>query len=302
MTRQAAPHSRKRKLLVRLGTVALIVIGIAWLFIWHIAPRAILEPQRNGGGATPPPGIEPVSFKVTDEIALAAWKAVPQNSPRAAVIVLHGIADSKASQHGTLSHLARRGILAIALDLRGHGDSPGLASYGFHEKADLACILDSLENEYPGILVGLCGTSYGGAVALQSAAADPRFDFLIVESTFSSLTEVGREQVSIHAFESLEWLAPIAIARAGKLGNFDPQQIAPAEAMRSITVPVLHLHGESDEIIPFSHALKIKAAAQATNYRFVSVPKAGHYNLRNTDPVTYDKETSRFLDEVSPPP
>ncbi len=302
MTTQAAPRSRKRKLLVGLGVVVLILIGIAWLLIWHVAPRAILEPPRNGVGATPPTAIVPVSFTVSDEITLAAWKAVPHHSPRAAMIVLHGISDSKASQQGTLSHLARRGILAIAPDLRGHGDSPGVASYGFHEKADLARILDTLENEYPGIPVGLWGTSYGGAVAVQSAAADPRFDFVIVESTFSSLIEVGREQVSIHSFESLEWIAPLAIARAGKLGNFDPQQIAPAVAMRSITVPVLHLHGECDEMISFSHALAIKAAAQGSNYRFVSVPMAGHYNLRNTDPVTYDRETSRFLDEVSSPP
>lgn len=299
MTKIVRPKSRKRKLLVCLGAVTLLMIGIAWVIIWHIVPRAILNPQRNGVSAKPPSGIEAVSFEVSDKISLTAWKANPPGKPRAAVIVLHGIADSKASQHGTLSHLASRGMLAIALDLRGHGDSPELASYGFHEKADLSRILDALEAEHPGMPVGIWGTSYGGAVALQSAAADERFDFLIVESTFSNLITMGREQVSLHAWSSLEWVAPISLARAGKLGDFDPKQIAPAQAIRSIAVPVLHLHGENDEIIPFSHALEIKAAAQGANYRFVAVPGAGHYNLRNTDPLTYDQETSRFLEEVS---
>ena len=300
MTKQPARHFRIRKLLVRLGIFALILAAVFWLIIWHIAPRAVIQPQRAGVGATPPTGIEPVSYKISNDIHLAAWKAVPQGSPRAAIIVLHGIADSKASQHGTISHLASHGILGIAPDLRGHGDSPGLASYGYQEKTDLSRILDSLEAEYPGIAVGLWGTSYGGAVALQAAALDPRFDFVIVESTFSSLTQIGREQVAHHSHACLAWITPIALSRAGKLGHFDPLQVSPAQAIRAITVPILHLHGENDELIPLSHAHEIRANATSPHYRFVSAPLAGHYNLRNTDPVTYDRETSSFLDQVIP--
>jgi alpha-beta hydrolase superfamily lysophospholipase len=249
---------------------------------------------------TPQSGIQSLRIEVADHIRLSAWKAVPVGKPRAAIIVLHGIADSKVSAQGSLLSLSQMGLLALAPDMRGHGESDGMATYGFYEKADLSVLRESIEQEYPGIPVGLWGTSYGGAVALQAAASDARFDFVIAESTFSSLQEIACDQVSLHSHAALSWLAPIALRRAGDMGHFDPVQVSPAQAVASISAPILHLHGDRDEVIPFAHGDRIRASAGARRYRFVSIAGGGHYHLRQGDPATYDQETSRFLDDVIP--
>lgn len=300
MSQKSVRRSLIRKLFYFFSTVALIVIAAVWLTIWHIAPRHVVQPPRTGMGATPPPGIESTSIQISADLHLAVWKARPTGKPRAALIMLHGICDSKASLQGSLDAFSRMGILALAPDLRGHGDSGGTASYGFHEKGDLARLLDSIKKDHPSIPVGLWGTSYGGAVALQAAAADPRFSFVIVESTFASFHQIGCDQVGRHAHPCLEWLAPIALQRAGELGNFDFTQINPAKAASLIAAPVLHLHGEKDEIISLAHAHRIQASAKGTRYQFISIPNGGHYNLRASDPTAYDRATSRFLAQVLP--
>lgn len=271
-----------------------------WVVVWFVAPQNMVRPPRTGLGVVPAAGIVPFSLEVATNTHLAVWQAAPAGKPRAAVIVLHGIADSKASAQGTLSALAGMGMLALAPDLRGHGESDGLASYGFHEKADLSVLREKIEQEHPGISVGLWGTSYGGAVALQTAAADARFDFVIVESTFSSLHEIARDQVSAHTHAALAWVAPIALRRAGAMAYFDAAQVNPARAAASISAPILHLHGDCDEVIPVAHAHRIQAAATGKRYRFVTIAGGGHYHLRQSAATTYDRETSNFLTEVLP--
>jgi alpha-beta hydrolase superfamily lysophospholipase len=282
-----------------LFVLVLLVIGV-WVIVWHVAPRNMVSPPRTGVGVAPRPGIESLRIEVAENIHLSVWKAAPVGKPRAAIIVLHGIADSKVSAQGSLLSLSQMGLLALAPDLRGHGESDGMATYGFHEKADLSVLLEAVEQEFPGIPVGLWGTSYGGAVALQAAASDARFDFVIAESTFSSLQEIARDQVSLHSHSSLAWLAPIALRRAGDMGHFDPTQVSPAQAAASISAPILHLHGERDEVIPVAHGYRIGASARSGSYRFVYIVGGGHYDLRQSDPATYDRETARFLTDVLP--
>lgn len=299
MVKNSKRRSWKRTLMVALGVLFLVIIGAVWLVIWHVAPRAMVNPVRTNAGALPPAGVRASALQVGDGIQLAVWQAAPKGKPRAAIILLHGIADSKKCFAGSLRSWADQGILAIAPDLRGHGDSGGTASYGDWEKYDMSRLREEVTREHPGIPVGLWGTSYGGAVALQSAAADPLFSFVIVESTFSSLRKIACDQVSMHTHGSLAWLAPIALRRAGELGNFDFSRVEPARAAGMISMPVLHLHGEKDELISIEHAHLIRAASRGARYQFLSFAQGGHYNLRASDTATYDRVTQKFLKSVT---
>ena len=150
-------RSKRRKWLQGLILVLLVIVIGVWIIVWHVAPRNMVSPPRTGVGVTPQSGIQSLRIEVADHIRLSAWKAVPVGKPRAAIIVLHGIADSKASTQGSLRSLSQMGLRALAPDMRGHGESDGMATYGFYEKADLSVLRESIEQEYPGIPVGLWG-------------------------------------------------------------------------------------------------------------------------------------------------
>lgn len=278
----------------------MVVAGIVTaILVSHVAPRAILQPPRSGQGAPVPDGVTATAFALSDGIAIQAWISRPDAPPKAVVFVLHGIADSKASQAGTIRFLAKRGIVGIAIDLRAHGDSGGeFATYGFLEKRDLSDLLDAVEAEFPGVPVGLWGTSYGGAIAIQAMAHDPRFGFGIIESAFASLPDMARERAASVAGLPIDGLTTIALARAGKMAAFHPRDISPELAMRRITAPILHLHGDRDEVISFAHAERIRDHA-AGDYRFVPIRGGTHYHLRDGDPDLYSREIETFLDRVT---
>jgi alpha-beta hydrolase superfamily lysophospholipase len=290
------------KLRLAMTTAVMVVLGlISCSVTTRLVSEAIVQPSRKGVGAVAPDDMTSRTFVLPDRTEIHTWEARPAGRPKAAVLVLHGVSDSKASQVESLRFLARRGILAMAPDFRAHGDSGGqFATYGHLEKNDLTLLRRALENEFPGIHVGLWGTSYGGAVALQSMAIDDDFDFAIIESTFADLRDLARRQVTMRTTLPVSGLGPYFINEAGKLASFDPGEIAPERAIENIKAPVLHLHGEADELIPIDQGERIARRSKGADYRFVPIARGTHYNLRSGDPEVYDHEVTGFLHRVIP--
>ena len=293
---------RKRWRVLRPTLIVLAIAGlILGLVVDHILVGAILHPLRQGTTAPLPRGIEERSFPVSGGIELKAWMARPEGEPVAVVFVLHGISDSKASQAGPIAFLAERGIVGIAPDLRAHGSSGGdAATYGYFEKRDMSGLRQAVEKEFPGVPVGLWGTSYGGAVALQAIGADPEFDFAIIESTFADLREMSRQQVRNRTSLPITFLGPYYMNRAGKEAGFDPGMVSPETSIENVKAPLLHMHGTLDEVIPFAHGQRIASHAKSPNYRFVPIEGGTHYHLQDGDPETYRRERDAFLDRVAP--
>lgn len=290
---------RVKRRLAKTGAVFTVLGLISCGVTTRLVSEAIVQPARKGVGAKIPEDMSSRTFILPDKTEIHTWEARPAGRPKAAVLVLHGVSDSKASQVESLRFLARRGILAMAPDFRAHGDSGGkFATYGHLEKNDLTLLRRALENEFPGIRVGLWGTSYGGAVALQSMAVDDQFDFAIIESTFADLRDLARRQVTMRTTLPVSELGPYFVNEAGKLASFDPGEIAPEQAIQKINVPILHLHGEADELIPIDQGERIAHRSKRQDYRFVRIHGGGHYNLRSGDPARYDREVRGFLNRV----
>ncbi|MEK7949386.1 alpha/beta hydrolase [Luteolibacter soli] len=287
---------RLRRFLIITAALGLGGCGATTEWVSH----AIVQPARKGVGAHVPDDLAARTFVLPDKVEMRVWEARPNELPKAAILVLHGVADSKASQVETLRFLARRGVYAMAPDFRAHGDSGGkFATYGYLEKKDLTSLRRAVEKEFPGIRVGLWGTSYGGAVALQAMGADKEFDFGIIESTFADLREVARDQVTMRTTLPVSGLGPYFINAAGRMASFDPGEVAPEKAIENVHVPVLHLHGEADPLIPISQGWRIASHAnKGPNYHFVPIAHGGHYNLREGDPATYEREVNGFLDRM----
>jgi alpha-beta hydrolase superfamily lysophospholipase len=300
-SRYDRPKRRGWRRWLRIGSIAVFTSILAsCAAVSLIATDAILHPRRKGVGAQVPEGMQARTFVMPDRAEIRTWEARPQERPKAAVFVLHGISDSKATQANTLKHLSRSGLLAIAPDLRAHGDSSGAnATYGYLEKDDLSRLRRAVENEFPGLQVGLWGTSYGGAVALQALGADPDFDFAIIENTFADLRDISRQQVANHTSLPLTGLGPYFIDKAGKKAGFDPGQISPERSAEKIKVPVLHLHGDADEIIPIAHGRRIASHAKSGNYRFIPIKGGTHFQIQAGDASTYRREVDAFLKKVA---
>ncbi len=101
-------------------------------------------------------------------LAALHWPA-PPGAP--GVVVVPGLGSRKENHADMGDALAAAGMAAVAIDLRGHGDSGGTLDGGALD--DVVAALDLLAARGHGPL-GLRGSSMGGLLALTAAAADPR--------------------------------------------------------------------------------------------------------------------------------
>ena len=97
-------------------------------------------------------------------------EAHPDN-PRPAVVVTHGISSTKEMVDGIALELARRGIVAMSIDLHGHGDSEGRMNAGDPSLGLEAAVEFIMSHDFvDGNLIGVAGHSLGAGAARAVAS------------------------------------------------------------------------------------------------------------------------------------
>src|SRR5580698_249994 len=149
---------------------AFVVCGIAGVVLCETALRPARRPVPSNREA------QTVEVNAKDGIALRAWLFRADRSNGDAVLILHGIADSRASQAGLARMFLDHGYAVLAPDSRAHGESGGnVATYGLLESEDVHRWVSWLmDGEHPRHVFGM-GESLGGAVLIESLALEPRF-------------------------------------------------------------------------------------------------------------------------------
>ncbi|HWQ83713.1 MAG TPA: lysophospholipase [Anaerolineales bacterium] len=118
-------------------------------------------------------------MKVVDETWQASRGAVvfgrswlPDEEPRAALILIHGLGEHSGRYWHVAEHFARAGYLVQSMDLRGHGKTPGQRGHVpsiaiILEDIDL--LLEKVAHAYPGLECFLYGHSLGALLAVNYA-------------------------------------------------------------------------------------------------------------------------------------
>jgi alpha-beta hydrolase superfamily lysophospholipase len=199
--------------------------------------------------------------------------------------------------------LLRHGYGVVMMDARAHGESGGeMATFGLLERRDTRAIVDALTTaEMPRNLFAL-GSSMGAAIALQSAAVEPRIAGVVAESSFSDLREVTFDYAGLHwspwlgktLFRPGTWTV---ISTAQKEGGFSVDEVSPEKSVSVRPFPVLLICDGSDHIIPCRHTLRIFRAATGPKELWV-VPGAEHASAIGAEPAEYERRAIAFLDRL----
>lgn len=114
--------------------------------------------------------MENIRFLMDDGVRLAAEAHGPEIGPP--LLLLHGGGQTRGAWGATAQALARRGFRAVALDLRGHGESDWAADGGYsldRFAADLRAVAATLAR--PPVLVG---ASLGGLASMLACGEAPK--------------------------------------------------------------------------------------------------------------------------------
>src|SRR6185503_13534711 len=124
-------------------------------------------------------------------------------SPRAAILVVHGLGEHSGRYASTAAVLAGAGFAVHALDYRGHGRSDGRRVHVDDVDdyvADVQAGLTEARRRSPGVSVFLLGHSQGGLIALKLALDHPAaVDGLVITSPFLAVHPASRPSAFVRA-------------------------------------------------------------------------------------------------------
>jgi dienelactone hydrolase len=226
-------------------------------------------------------------------------RAGGRNTPRPAVVVLHGFKGFKdwGMFPPLAERMARAGLTAVTFNASGSGvDDTGEFTrpdrFGHNtfsaELDDLRRVVDALAagelGAAPPTAIGLLGHSRGGGIAVLSAARDPRVRAL---ATWAAISSVERWSPAEQAAWRAAGVQEVTNTRTGQrlplytdvLDDIAAHAIGALDIMGAaarLTVPWLLVHGTADEAVSHLEAEALHAASGSPHTKFLPVDGAGH--------------------------
>lgn len=140
-------------------------------------------------------------------IHVRSWR--PESTPRAVVVICHGVNSHGGQYTWTGEHFAASGFSAYALDLRGRGKSDGERFYVEHVAdyvSDVAATVNLAKSREPGLPVFLLGHSAGGVVSSTYVLENPNELAGFICESFAF--QVPAPGFALAAIKGLSHLAP----------------------------------------------------------------------------------------------
>jgi hypothetical protein len=226
----------------------------------HLINRVVYYPMPYPDGdwnLQTEAGAQDVWLTTSDGIRLNAWWC-PKRSSRFATLFLHGNAGNVTHRIDHARAINAAGLAVLLVDYRGYGKSKGHPSEaGLGLDAEAA--YESLTQlGFKRTQIILHGESLGSAVAVKLASARPCAG-LILESPFASLGEMAGKVLPI--------VGPLVVH------GFNSKH-----SITQVHTPVLVIHGDADEVVPFAQVEAVFGAANPPK-QFWRIPGAHHNDL-----------------------
>jgi alpha-beta hydrolase superfamily lysophospholipase len=243
---------------------------------------------------------EEMEVRAADGAVLRGWKVRPKTPNGDWVLLYHGVGDGRIGMLPYAEMLSRNGYGVVMMDERAQGASGGeQATYGWKEREDSRRIAAALVSTEDVHCLFALGESLGAAIALQSAAAEPRIAGVVAESPFRNLREVSYDYV---ALKSSPWLGKtllrpvsiVALLTAEMESGLPVDEISPENAVEGRPFPVLLICGREDRSIPLRHSKAVYSAASGPKELWV-VPRAGHSGAFGTAPEEFERRVISFF-------
>jgi uncharacterized protein len=206
-------------------------------------------------------GASELRILTEDGESLYGWhRDAMQTNARRVVLYFHGNASSLLAQMELQDLLLSEGWDFVGIHYRGYPGSTGAPSEaGLHQDAMAAWNWVMQELNIQAGRIAIHGRSLGGGVAAQLAAkVSP--GALVLESTFTSLVDLAREQ--------FRWLP---------VGRILEHRFMTRDFAGQVSCPLLVAHGSADSIIDVSHGKELARLFRADEY--IEAPRIDHNDL-----------------------
>jgi alpha-beta hydrolase superfamily lysophospholipase len=240
-----------------------------------------------------------------------AW--LPEDEPRAVVVISHGLAEHGGRYDALAQRLVARGYAVYALDHRGHGRSQGeranIERFAY-VVSDLGTFVGRAQRQHPGMPAFLIGHSMGGAIALGCALQYPDVlrglalsapalsagdDVPVLKSWLVRLlsavapgagaltlpaSAISRDPAVVSAYER-DPLVHRGSIPARTLAELLAAMKSFPERATSLRVPVLVQHGTADRLVPYDANRPVYAALGQPKTRVIRTYEGLFHEIYN---------------------
>lgn len=248
-------------------------------------------------------------LKTSDKLTLFTQSWVPDDKPRAIVLIVHGYGEHSTRYTHVADALVNASYAVYTLDHRGHGKSEGLQAYFASlddAVKDLRAYFETIQRQHPGQKIFVYGHSMGSLISLAfTLKYQPDVAGLIItgtaltgeETVAAPLIAIGKVvQRFIPTFPLMPALGLDELASDPSVGEVygkDPLVyrgkwrigmgigliLAGRDLqaqIQNLKLPLLIMHGEEDKVTPISGSHMVRDKALSVDKTFKSFPKMRH--------------------------
>lgn len=278
-----------RRLTITIGFLTLIfIVGLIGV------GEALSAPARRIVGSPPPDlSAESVILAGSSSEAISGWFA--RGKPgTGAVLLLHGIRSDRRQMLDRSKFLNASGYSVLLIDLPAHGESAGdRITFGYREAEGVRASMRFFEETLPGETIGVIGVSLGAA-SLVLSGVTPIPNAIVLESMYPTIDEAVSDRLRIRAGSLGAIFTPLLIAQLPIRLGISADQLRPIDRLSGIRAPILIVSGTEDRHTTTTETKRLFEAALQPKELWL-VEGAGHVDLYNYDPKTYELKISGFL-------
>ena len=248
---------------VVIGILAIYISVLILLFIFQ--RNLMYHPNENNYfGDKLEVDVEKVNIKTSDNINLLGWFHKKDLKKFKTILYFHGNAGKLENRIHKLNHFKDMDVNFLIIAWRGFSGNDGKPSErGLYIDGSSAIAwlknLGLIEKD-----IILYGESLGTGIATH-VAQNNDYAGLILETPFTSMTEAAK---NFYPY------IPVGILLRDKYKN--------DKKIKSINIPVLVMHGEADQIVPFWMGQKI--------YEIANQPKYSYFTKYDDHMMEYDEK------------
>ena len=234
------------------------------VFLYFYQRNLLYHPNENNySGDKISVDIEKVKIQTSDNIELLGWYHEKNLKDYKTLVYFHGNAGSLENRIHKLNHFQDMNVNFLIIAWRGFNGNKGKPSErGLY--VDGKSAIDWLKKK--GVdeknLI-LYGESLGTGVATH-LAQNKNYAGVILETPFTSMVDAAK---NFYPYIPINWLLK------DKFENF--------KKVKNINTPILVMHGEVDQIVPFSMGKKI--------YEIANNPKYSYFTKYDDHMMEYDE-------------
>jgi len=261
------------------------------VILWGInVPR----PHTGMKANTLSPAARSFQIEAENSVKLGAWYC-PGFPKSPLVILFHGYASEKSGLVDEAKAFLQMGCSVLLVDFRGSGDSSeSYTTIGYDEAKDVAAAVQYAQRRFSPAKIVLYGQSMGGAAVLRAThSCGVKPDAMIVEAVFDKMLSTVRHRFEAMAMPSFP-AAELLVFWGGAQAGFNGFSHNPVDYAKSVSCPILFLHGAADSRAHLDEARRVFDAVPGPRV-FKKFPNIGHGPILSRFPEEWKQTVGDFL-------